>query len=352
MKRKDSSHPLENPNPNLIPLITPPPKTKKKVKYEELDCPLINNISDLIRIAKTTKLYKNIDNIMLWRISDILEELNNLIGMEELKESIFFQVIYYLQKMHTRNQNEEYLHTAIMGPPGSGKTSVARIIGSLYQKMDILSNTGIFKIAYRDDLIAEYLGQTAVKTRKLLNSCLGGILFIDEVYSLGQKDKKDSFSKEALDTLTGFLSEHKNDFCCIIAGYEKDIEECFFGTNKGLKRRFPWCHSIKPYSSSDLSKIMIKMIKDMNWITYIEESELIVLFDKNKEHFKYYGGDIETFLTKCKMCHSKRVFCLDSSVKYILTKEDLESAINMILKAKNNLEKDDDEKSIPFGMYS
>ena len=84
---------------------------------------------------------------------------------------------------------------------------------------------GIFKIAKREDFVGEYLGQTAIKTKKLLKSCLGGVLFIDEAYALGpgQKDR-DSFSKEAIDTLNAFLSENKDNFCCIIAGYENDIK--------------------------------------------------------------------------------------------------------------------------------
>ena len=95
--------------------------------------------------------------------------------------------------------------------------------------MGILSKNGPFRIAHRDDFIAGYLGQTAIKTTKLLNSCLGGVLFIDEVYALGSgQEDKDSFSKEAIDTITGFLSDHKNDCCVIIAGYEKEIEDCFF----------------------------------------------------------------------------------------------------------------------------
>ena len=350
---------LNDPN-KLNKINKTKPKLKSKFKKQKLIdiSPAVNSIEDLINIGTSKKLYKNIDCNMLANILPVLIELNNLIGMDELKSSVFFQVIYYLQKMHTQNQNEEYLHTVIMGSPGTGKTSVARIIGNLYQKLGVLSNKGVFKIAYRDDFVAEYLGQTAVKTRKLLNSCLGGVLFIDEVYSLGQKEKRDSFSKEALDTLTAFLSEHKNDFCCIIAGYQKDIEDCFFNMNKGLKRRFPWCHIIKPYNSTDLTKIMLKMIKDMKWETCFQEKDIVAFFTKHKKYFKYYGGDIETFLTKCKMCHSKRVFSLDNTHKYILNMEDLESSINMIINSKENQEKqkddqdDDIDKPPPFGLYT
>ena len=138
-------------------------------------------------------------------------------------------------------------------------TSVARIIGCIYKAMGILSDSGPFKIAYRDDFIAGYLGQTALKTRKLLKSCIGGILFVDEVYSLGPgKEDRDCFSKEALETLTAFLSEHKNDFCFIGAGYEDDIKRCFFGGNKGLESRFQWIHKIDEYNADHLCKIWSK----------------------------------------------------------------------------------------------
>lgn len=226
-------------------------------------------------------------------------------------------------------------------------TTVAKIIAKIYQGMDILSKNGVFKIAHRDDFIAGYLGQTAIKTQKLLKSCLGGVLFIDEVYSLApKKDDKDSFSKEALDILCSFLSEHPNDFCCIAAGYEKDINECFFTMNQGLKRRFPWVHKIDGYTSTDLAQIFCKKVKEMNWELDIDIKVISNIFDNNKELFKYSGGDIENFVTKCKMTHSKRVITLDKQDKFILIKTDIENALEMIKKQKH--------KSVdkpPHGMY-
>lgn len=231
-------------------------------------------------------------------------------------------------------------------------TQAAKIIGSLYQTMGILSPTGIFKIAYRDDLIAEYVGQTAIKTRKLLESCIGGVLFIDEVYALGPSQKdKDIFSKEALDTLTAFLSDHKNDFCCIAAGYEDDIIRCFFGSNKGLERRFPWVHRIDEYTEEELADIILKMIIDMKWEFSFLKSEIVEIIKDNKEFFKYAGGDAETFLSKSKMAHAKRVFSLDVEEKFKFTKEDLENAIVMIKTSKKS-EKDDDSHINRYMMYN
>ena len=260
------------------------------------EAPPINSLHDLVEIGHSVKFCKNLDSVMLWRATPYLQELINLVGMSELKESVFYQVLYYLQGMHLRTNTEEYLHTMIYGPPGTGKTTVAKIISKLYQSLGILSQNSHFRIAHRDDFIAGYLGQTAIKTQKLLKSCIGGVLFIDEVYSLAPHDSdRDSFSKEALDILTAFLSEHKKDFCCIAAGYEDDIESCFFAMNKGLKRRFPWVHKIEKYTPAELCQIFYKMVQEINWDISIKEQEVIDLITENKLLFENAGGDIETF---------------------------------------------------------
>jgi SpoVK/Ycf46/Vps4 family AAA+-type ATPase len=119
------------------------------------------------------------------------------------------------------------LHTVIEGEPGTGKTELAEKIGKVYLKLGILKND-IFKKVKRSDLIAGYLGQTAIKTARLIEECKGGVLFIDEAYSLGNaegKDGRDSFSKECIDVLNQSLTENKNNFVCIIAGYKEDLEK-------------------------------------------------------------------------------------------------------------------------------
>jgi hypothetical protein len=312
-----------------------------------LDSFNINSINDLVELAKTLHYYKNIDMIMLWKLLPYLEQINDLIGMNELKETIFFQIIYYLQKMHLKS-NEEYLHTVIIGKPGYGKTSVSKIIGKIYQSMGILSANGKIKIAYRDDFVAEYLGKTAIKTRLLLESCVGGVLIIDECYSFGcsGSGSKDFFAKEAIDTLNSFLDIHKNDLCCIIVGYEEEIEKCFFSINAGLKRRFSWTHRIKDYNEKELGEIFIKKIKEINWSYIFEKNYIDKIIKDNKDIFKYGGGSIETFLSKCKMLHSKRVFLLDNHHKFILTEKDIENSIEYL-----KLHKKKEKENIPYGMY-
>jgi SpoVK/Ycf46/Vps4 family AAA+-type ATPase len=320
-------------------------------KLENL--PIIESIKNLIELGKSKKLYKNINIIMLWKITPYLEKLDKMIGMQYLKESLLVQVMYYLKGFHLKNNNEEYLHTMIMGLPGTGKTTVARIIGKLYQSMGVLSEDGPFKIAYREDFIAGYLGQTAIKTKKLLSSCIGGVLFVDEVYSLGPGEtNKDSFSKECMETITSFLSEHKKDFCFIGAGYEDDIKKCFFAGNKGLERRFQWVHTIGKYSEGELADIMIKMVKEMEWHICLDRDEIIQLIKKDIKLFKNAGGDIENFLSKCKMVHAKRVFSLEKEHMFVFTKKDFENSIELIKKYIIKTEKEEKEKeSKHMSMY-
>lgn len=301
----------------------------KKIRFETL--PPCSNLDDLIRIGKTLKFYKNFDVVVLWDILPYLEELQGMIGMKSVKESIFYQTIYYLQNMHSRNIDGDYLHTIITGKPGTGKTTVAKIIGKIYQHIGVLSKNSKFKIAHREDMVGEFLGSTANKTKKLLNSCLGGVLFVDEVYALGpgQKDK-DSYSKEAIDTICAFLSENKNNFCFIAAGYKDEIEKCFFSVNEGLRRRFQWVHHIDDYQPEDLCLIFLKMVNEMKWETKMETKEVTELIRKEKELFKDAGGSMENLFSKIKLVHSKRVFGLPSDQKFCIKEQDIVGAIEMM----------------------
>jgi SpoVK/Ycf46/Vps4 family AAA+-type ATPase len=304
---------------------------RKKLKLE--DPPPIKNLKDLIDVGCSNKFYKNIDMLVLWDILPHLIELNNMIGMESVKESLFFQIIYYLQGMHTRNIEGDYLHCIITGKAGCGKTSLAKIISKIYQHIGILSKNSKFKLAHREDFVGEYLGQTATKTKKLLNSCLGGVIFVDEIYALsaGRKDR-DSFAKEAIDTINAFLSEHKNDFVFIGAGYKDDIDKCFFNMNDGLRRRFAWYHNIEEYNHSELSEILTKMISENNWELGVSKDFLIKIISENEDIFINAGGSCENLFSKIKLVHSQRVFGKSSSLKFKINENDIDEAIKMMKK--------------------
>ncbi|GAG95558.1 unnamed protein product, partial [marine sediment metagenome] len=181
------------------------------------------------------------------------------------------------------------------------KTMLAKIIGELYANMGILKNNSSelnFKIATRSDLIGKYLGHTAIKTQEFIDSCEGGVMFIDEVYSLGNPEKRDSFSKECIDTINLNLTEKKN-FICIVAGYPDEIEQCFFSYNPGLKRRFPFGYDINEYDAEDLRKIFVYKIEKSGWKLNEDITENIKIIDKfiedKKSSFANYAGDIDIF---------------------------------------------------------
>jgi ATP-dependent 26S proteasome regulatory subunit len=334
-------------DPNLNDTIINDTNIEKKKVNISIE---INDINDLLLLIEKYHLDKDIEyNInmnALHKIKQPLTELNNMIGMKNLKENIVDQIIFYIQNLHTLKSDikgNDFMHTVIYGSPGTGKTEIAKIIGSIFSKLGVLSK-GTFKKVTRADLIAGYLGQTALKTRDVIKECLGGVLFIDEAYALGNEEKRDSFSKECIDTLCESLSDHKDDLMVIIAGYESDLNSCFFNYNQGLKSRFTWRFKTDDYSSEDLYNIFIKKINDGGW--YLSENSEIDVkwFKQHYKIFKFYGRDIETLFAKTKIAHSRRVFCLQTSLKKYLTIKDLDEGLKVYLKNEDLNEKECEKK--------
>ena len=311
----------------------------------------INKLSDLIDLINENELsiYKeyNINMTALHNIKNELIMLNSMIGMHELKQSILDQIIYFIQDLHIDNNESDFLHTCIYGPPGTGKTEVAKIMGKLYSKLGILKKN-VFRKVTRSDLIAGFLGQTALKTRETIESCLGGVMFIDEAYALGNPEKKDSFAKECIDTLCEALTDHKNELMVIIAGYEEELQKCFFSFNQGLESRFNWRFKTDDYNADELYQIMLKKIKDNNW--RYDDSIDKEWFAKQYDYFKYFGRDIETLFSKVKIAHSRRVFCKDKSVKKMITQKDLEKGFELFCKNENVKKRGEKEKDNYYAM--
>jgi ATP-dependent 26S proteasome regulatory subunit len=296
----------------------------------------INNIDDIIQLTEKYKfdpeIEYNINMKALHNIKEPLQELNSMIGMTELKNNIVEQILYFAQGLHKNNNaSGDFMHTVIYGPPGTGKTEIAKMMGKIYSNIGVL-NKGTFKKVTRSDLIAGYLGQTAMKTRDVIKEALGGVLFIDEAYALGNSDKKDSFSKECIDTLCEALSDNKENLMVIIAGYEKELKDCFFSCNQGLDSRFTWRFKTDNYSAEDLYKIFVKKVNDIGWELHEESKISVEFFKKNYDYLKFFGRDIETVLAKTKISHSKRVFCKPNSEKKKITLKDLEKGFEMYLK--------------------
>ena len=320
----------------------------------------IKNLKDILDILKEYPYEEyneyNIDLKSLHNIKEEIQALNGMIGMETVKKSIMQQMIYFIQKLHIaanptpNNINaNDYKHTIIMGPPGTGKTEMAKIIGKMYAKLGILKKN-IFKKVTRNDLVAGYLGQTAIKTKKVIDECLGGVLFLDEAYSLGTED---SFSKECVDTLCEALSDHRDDFMMIVAGYETELNETFFKVNSGMYSRFMWRFNIEYYKPHELMCIFEKKMLESGW-EYIDgfmtEKKKEEWFSKHKSLFTHYGRDMELLFSYVKISHAQRMFGKDISLLRKITEEDLEDGFQLFSQNKNNQHKKN-SYSPPYGMY-
>ena len=356
---------------------------KESKEKKEIDMP-VDTIGDILKIVETN-IYEdqyeyNIDLKALHNIQEELAQLNAIIGMEKVKKSILQQMIYFIQNLHIPNITEtstssdidipkknyiianDYKHTIISGPPGTGKTEIAKIIGKMYSKLGILKNN-IFRKVTRNDLVAGYLGQTAIKTKKVIEECIGGVLFIDEAYSLGLDD---AFSKECVDTLCEALSDHRDDLMVIVAGYDMELRDTFFRINQGMQSRFMWKFVIDKYDSLELMDILYKKIRENGWEFYFplenteetmesgentrkEEKERKEWFKKNKNHFPNYGRDMELLFSYMKISHAQRIFGKEKNLRKKLTKEDLENG--MILFLQNKKENGSNNNTTPMGMY-
>lgn len=266
----------------------------------------------------------------LWKLIPYLEELNEIVGMEELKKSVVKIIKHYIKGIGSSPEGE-LMHTVLYGPPGVGKTTVAHILAKIYCNMGLLTTSRV-TVADRSDFIGKFVGHSESQTMKILNESVGGVLFIDEVYSLGAGGDSDVFSKAIIDLLNKFLSEHK-DMICIIAGYEKDIEENFFSVNKGLKSRFPNVFHIGEYTAPQLHKILIKKILKEKWIVKFNEHDTVSRFEKSIKRFPHFGRDVEVLFNQIKIAHTDRVFWLETGIKE-LTGEDISNGFDLYFKLK------------------
>ncbi|PJW16003.1 MULTISPECIES: stage V sporulation protein K [unclassified Geobacillus] len=199
-------------------------------------------------------------------LRNIQKELDQLIGLDHVKKII--KEIYawlYINRLRKENglkANRQALHMIFKGNPGTGKTTVARLLGKLFFEMNVLSK-GHFIEAERADLVGEYIGHTASKTRDLIKKARGGILFIDEAYSLARGGEKD-FGKEAIDTLVKGMEDYCDDLVVILAGYPKEMDY-FLSLNPGLPSRFPLTIEFPDYTVEELVQIAKQMLREREY---------------------------------------------------------------------------------------
>ena len=252
---------------------------------------------------------------------ELSDELNSLIGLENVKKEIEDLVIFNkVQKNREKiglKKTNRTMHMAFLGNPGTGKTTVARIVGNMYRSLGILSK-GHFIEATRTDLIAEYQGQTALKVKRLIQKAKGGVLFIDEAYSITENEKSDSYGRECLTELTKALEDYRDDLVVIVAGYD-DLMKKFFESNPGLKSRFNYFIEFEDYTVNQMFEIFLSYCKNEDYILQESAAERLKKYldkqSEDSENKNANGRFVRNVFDKIIMNQAKRLSNLSLPTK-------------------------------------
>lgn len=274
----------EHDNPSTIYLINHASKLIKSVDSSKDLKRLANALKDSIMkfygyhyiLESQDKAFSEDEDTR--SLDELLNDLNRLIGLKDVKtkvnDLIAFQTVQMLREKQGLHSHKATMHLAFTGNPGTGKTTVARIVGRIYKQIGLLSR-GHFVEVSRTDLIAGYQGQTALKVKKVINEAKGGVLFIDEAYSITENDHSDSYGRECLTELTKALEDYRDDLVVIVAGYTEPMAN-FFASNPGLRSRFNAFIEFPDYSADELHEILIKLCTTNDYTLSADVSQLIL----------------------------------------------------------------------------
>lgn len=268
-----------------------------RILFDETRIRQSSRISGIPADRKTAETYTTILPIDIpfeekktLSMDTIMAKLNELTGMKSIKEEIASLIDYLnMQKIKAEaggKQTPLNLHFVFTGNPGTGKTTVARIVADIFRSLGLLSRGHLVEVD-KSKLVAGYSDQTAIKTHNVVDDALGGILFIDEAYSITSDGS--SFGKEAVDALVKRLEDDQGKFICIVAGYTKEMGE-FIDANPGLKSRFTKWVNFPDYQPDELATIFKKMVKGADYKLDAETEEWLGKFFKN-----IYAGKDKNF---------------------------------------------------------
>jgi stage V sporulation protein K len=278
--------------------------------HKEVDCHYNGKLFVCQECEPTSK--KELNEIDAEEYNNVLSELNKIIGMNNIKREVSLLssevVINDLRRKKGLKVLERSHHMIFKGNPGTGKTSVARIIGKLYKALGILSKGHFIEVS-RKDLLSQYIGSATILTKDIMDKAKGGVLFIDEAHSLTRnKDGKD-FGTEVIDTLLTYMENYRDDLVVIAAGYSDDMDK-FLDSNPGLKSRFVRTFNFEDYNNMELIDILNTYLEEFDYyVTDDAQSEIIGILNKEREKPQFSNARyIRNIIEKSISYQSYRIF--------------------------------------------
>lgn len=256
------------------------------------------------------------------------DQLNELIGLEDIKKQMN-KILNYIKLNKERGQLPT-LHMCFTGNPGTGKTSIARVIGKIFEQEHILSGGGDFIEIHGRDLVDKYVGWTAKKVHNTVEKAIGGVLFIDEAYSL-VADRRGSFEDEAIATLIKEMEDHRNEICVILAGYTEEMRN-LIRLNPGFESRIQFTINFPDYNEDELLEIFNGLCKKEKYKLSNTCKETLInnfIKAKNEENFGN-GRYVRNLFEKTKFEQADRIVQTDSKAINLIINSDIESAIKSI----------------------
>ena len=266
------------------------------------------------------------------RVAKLLDELNQLVGLDNVKE----EVRSLVNLIKVRRMREEYklpamdmsYHMVFTGNPGTGKTTVARLVARIYRELGILSEGQLIETD-RSRLVAGYVGQTAINVREVVEQAIGGVLFIDEAYALVSPDTTNDYGSEAVDTLVKMMEDHRDDLVVIVAGYREEMEQ-FLRSNTGLISRFNKFITFEDYSEQQLLEILTVMAEQAGMV--VEDTAVkklgLYLASMNEQERRDFGNarGVRNVFERMIVNQANRIVLLEEPTKeqlITLTAEDV-----------------------------